>query len=111
MTPVAGHANLAFDIVSGEFANPFILLLYILGVGATAWHLAYGFWLFAVDWGIVIGEKAQRLTLYGSYALAALLFIVGTNAAISFVRPCGIFPQSMCAETSKPLQPADIRRL
>ncbi|MEW6361126.1 MAG: succinate dehydrogenase [Pyrinomonadaceae bacterium] len=111
MTPVAGNANLAFDIVSGEFANPLILIIYILGVGATAWHLAYGFWLFAVDWGIVIGEKAQRLSLYASYALAAILFLVGTNAAVSFVRPCGVFPQALCGEAAKPAKPLEIKRL
>lgn len=111
MTPVAGNANLAFDIVSGEFANPWILGLYILGVGATAWHLAYGFFLFAVDWGIVIGEKAQRATLYTSYALAAVLFLVGANAAVSFVRPCGFFPQSMCAEPEKPAALPKTKRL
>ena len=96
MTPVAGNADLAFNIVSGEFSIPWVLVLYILGVAATAWHLAYGFWLFAVDWGFVIGEKAQRYTLYASVALAIALFGVGANAAVSFVRPCGLFPQALC---------------
>ena len=97
-TPVAGHSNLAFDIVSREFSIPWVLVLYIFGVAATAWHLAYGFWLFAVDWGIVIGEKAQKHALYGCLALAVGLFAVGTNAAVSFVRPCGLLPKSMCEE-------------
>ncbi|MER3430318.1 MAG: succinate dehydrogenase [Blastocatellia bacterium] len=111
MTPVAGNANLAFDIVSGEFANPWILGLYILGIGATAWHLAYGFFLFAVDWGIVIGEKAQRATLYASYTLAAILFLVGVNAAVSFVRPCGLFPRAICTEPTGLLEVPKTKRL
>ena len=96
--PVAGNAAQAFNIVAAEFKNVGILIFYILGVAATAWHLAYGIWLFAVDWGIVIGEKAQKYALYASIALAAGMFAVGTNAAFSFVRPCGLFPKALCGE-------------
>jgi succinate dehydrogenase/fumarate reductase cytochrome b subunit (b558 family) len=98
LTPVAGNSHLAWDIVSREFAIPWVLTFYILGIAATAWHLAYGFWLFAVDWGIVIGEKAQRYALYASVLLALGLFVVGTNAAVAFVRPCGLLPQALCEQ-------------
>lgn len=94
--PVAGNAGRAFDIISAEFQNGGILALYIAGVVATAWHLAYGFWLFAVDWGIVIGEKAQKVLLYASIGLAAFLSAVGINAAVAFVEKCGLFPESFC---------------
>lgn len=103
-TPIAGNAGLAYDIVSTEFAIPWVILLYILGIAATTWHLAYGFWLFAVDWGIVIGENAQKYALYACIALAIGLFGVGVNAAVSFVRPCGVFPQSMCDHGSTPVK-------
>lgn len=99
--PVAGNASQAFTIVAREFRNFGILILYILGVAATAWHLAYGFFLFAVDWGIVIGEKAQKFTLYACVAVSILLFFVGTNAAVAFVRPCGLLPKSFCHEAQK----------
>jgi succinate dehydrogenase / fumarate reductase cytochrome b subunit len=110
-TPVAGHANEAYAIVSREFQNGVILFVYILGVGATAWHLAYGFFLFAVDWGIVIGEKAQKITLYACLGLSAFLFAVGTNAAIAFIKPCGLLPSSLCeqAEKSRIIEPANER--
>lgn len=107
-TPIAGNADLSYNIVSAEFSISWVMVLYILGVAATAWHLAYGFWLFAVDWGIVIGENAQKYSLYACIALAIGLFGVGTNAAVSFVRPCGLFPQSMCEhkiETKKVSEP------
>jgi succinate dehydrogenase / fumarate reductase, cytochrome b subunit len=94
--PVAGNAGRAFDIVAAEFQSTGILLFYILGVIATAWHLAYGFWLFAVDWGILIGEKAQRVALYGCIGLALFLSAVGVNAAIAFVNKCGVLPDSFC---------------
>lgn len=105
--PVAGNADRAFAIVAAEFKNVGILLFYILGVIATAWHLAYGIWLFAVDWGIVIGEKAQKYALYACIGLALFLSVVGINAAISFVKPCGILPAGLCeqAEAQKVIEP------
>jgi succinate dehydrogenase/fumarate reductase cytochrome b subunit (b558 family) len=107
LTPVAGNANLAYDIVSAEFSIAWVMIVYLLGIAATAWHLAYGFWLFAVDWGIVIGEKAQKYALYGSIALAAGLFAVGANAAFAFVRPCGLLPSALCETTAEaPAAPA-----
>ncbi|MBK9214227.1 MAG: hypothetical protein IPM59_01280 [Chloracidobacterium sp.] len=101
MTPVAGNAHRAFGIVSDEFQITWVLVVYILGVLATAWHLAYGVFLFVVDWGLVIGEKAQKLTMYASLTLALVLGVTGVNAAFAFVRPCGLLPQALC-ETPRP---------
>ncbi|MBV9240470.1 MAG: hypothetical protein JO314_00550 [Acidobacteria bacterium] len=98
MTPVAGHSDQAYAIVSTEFQHPAIMVVYILGLLCTAWHLAYGLFLFAVDWGVVIGEKAQRFALYGSLALALFLAVTGVNAAYGFIKPCGLMPNSLCAE-------------
>jgi len=81
---VAGNASNAYQIVSGELASVGILALYIAGIVATSWHLAYGIFLFAVDWGLVIGEKAQSYVLKGCVGLAILLSAVGINAALSF---------------------------
>ncbi len=98
LVPIAGNADRAFSIVAAEFQIPWVLAIYILGVLATAWHLAYGFFLFAVDWGIVIGQRAQKVTLYGCIALAVFLGAIGVNAAVAFIRPCGLLPQAMCEE-------------
>lgn len=100
-TAVAGNANLSFDIVAGDFSVLWILIVYILGVAATAWHLGYGLWLFAVDWGIIIGEKAQKYALYACFILALGLFAVGTNSAFSFVRNCGLLPGMLCDAPKK----------
>lgn len=110
--PVAGNAGRAYGIVAAEFKNIGILVLYILGVVATAWHLAYGIWLFAVDWGIVIGEKAQKYALYACLGLAAFLSLVGVNAALSFVKPCGLLPATLCeqAEANKIVAPQSPRK-
>ena len=109
LTPVAGNADKAFAIVAGEFQIPWVMVVYILGVLATAWHLAYGFFLFAVDWGIVIGEKAQKVTVTACLGLAVFLSFIGINAAFAFVRPCGLLPQAFCEEP-KPTVPAGSTR-
>jgi succinate dehydrogenase / fumarate reductase cytochrome b subunit len=100
-TPVAGHADQAFAIVAREFQGDAIFFIYVLGILATAWHLGYGLWLFAVDWGIVIGEKAQRYALYASIAIAVFLGAVGINAAASFVKTCGILPAALCEQAER----------
>lgn len=109
---VAGNADKAFEIVAADFQVLWVLLFYILGVAATAWHLGYGFFLFAVDWGLVIGEKAQKYLLYGCAALAFGLFAVGTNAAFSFVRPCGLLPQIVCEgdKSTQKVKPSGSKR-
>jgi succinate dehydrogenase / fumarate reductase cytochrome b subunit len=87
---VAHSPDKAFDIVAGEFRMVPIFLVYMIGITATVWHLANGIWLFLVDWGITIGERAQRLTGYACIAFGALLLLVGINAAVAFIRPGGL---------------------
>lgn len=87
---VAHRPEMAFDIVSREFHMVWIFMIYVVGITATVWHLANGIWLFLVDWGITIGERAQRLTGYACIAFGVLLLLVGINAAIAFIRPGGL---------------------
>jgi len=89
-TSVATHPQMAFDIVSREFHLAPIFIIYVIGITATIWHLANGIWLFLVDWGITIGERAQRLTGYACIALGVLLLLVGINAAVAFIHPGGL---------------------
>ena len=87
---VADNPFRAFDIVSREFLNPIIFIVYAIGIAATVWHFANGLWLFAVDWGIVIGERAQRMMGYACIAFGVFLLAVGINAAVAFIRPGGL---------------------
>jgi succinate dehydrogenase/fumarate reductase cytochrome b subunit (b558 family) len=89
---VADNPEKAFGIVAGEFRMLPIFIVYVIGITATVWHLANGIWLFLVDWGITIGERAQRLTGYACIAFGALLLAVGINAAVAFIRPGGLLP-------------------
>lgn len=87
---VAHAPDRAFDIVSGEFHMLSIFLVYMVGITATVWHFANGIWLFLVDWGITIGERAQRLTGYACIGFGVFLLLVGINAAVAFIRPGGL---------------------
>jgi succinate dehydrogenase / fumarate reductase, cytochrome b subunit len=87
---VAHHVDESFNIVSREFHMIPIFLVYMIGITATVWHLANGLWLFLVDWGITIGERAQRLTGYACIVFGAVLLLVGINAAVAFIRPGGL---------------------
>ena len=87
---VAHSPEMAFDIVSREFHMVSIFLIYMVGITATVWHLANGIWLFLVDWGITIGERAQRLTGYACIGFGIFLLLVGINAAVAFIRPGGL---------------------
>ncbi|MGH9870931.1 MAG: succinate dehydrogenase cytochrome b558 subunit [Pyrinomonadaceae bacterium] len=87
---VAHEPGRAFEIVAGEFRMVPIFIVYVIGITATVWHLANGIWLFLVDWGITIGERAQRLTGYACIGFGVFLLLVGINAAIAFIRPGGL---------------------
>jgi succinate dehydrogenase / fumarate reductase cytochrome b subunit len=87
---VAHNPDQAFGIVSGEFSMVPIFIIYIIGITATVWHLANGLWLFLVDWGITIGDRAQRLTGYACIGFGVVLLLVGINAAVAFIHPGGV---------------------
>ena len=87
---VATHVPEAFSIVSGEFHMVPIFIIYLIGITATVWHLANGVWLFLVDWGITIGERAQRLTGYACIGFGVVLLLVGVNAAVAFIHDGGL---------------------
>jgi len=87
---VANNPDKGFDIVSREFRMVPIFIIYLIGITATVWHLANGIWLFLVDWGITIGERAQRLTGYACIGFGIFLLLVGINAAVAFIRPGGL---------------------
>ena len=87
---VAHHPEQSFGIVASEFRMIPIFIIYVIGITATVWHLANGIWLFLVDWGITIGERAQRLAGYACIAFGVVLLAVGLNAAVAFIRPGGL---------------------
>jgi succinate dehydrogenase / fumarate reductase, cytochrome b subunit len=82
---VAHYPNQAYDIVADEFQLWWVVAIYAVGIVSTVWHFANGIWLFLVDWGLVIGERAQRLTGYACIAFGVLLLALWANVALAFV--------------------------
>ncbi len=87
---VANFPDQAFAIVAREFRLVPIFIIYVVGITATVWHFASGLWFFLVDWGIVIGERAQRLTGYACIVFGLVLLFVALNSAVAFIRPGGL---------------------
>ncbi len=87
---VAHHPDQAFQVVAREFSMVPIFIVYVVGITSTVWHLANGIWLFLVDWGITIGDRAQRVAGYACIGFGTVLLVVGINAAVAFIRPGGL---------------------
>src|SRR4051812_40114428 len=39
--------------------GPILTIVYVLGIAAASYHVAYGVWNFCIRWGITISERAQ----------------------------------------------------
>ena len=88
---VAHSPNLAYQIVANEFRLWWVVAIYAVGIVSTIWHFANGIWLFLVDWGIVIGERAQRLTGYACIAFGVVLLALWANVTAAFITRGGLF--------------------
>jgi succinate dehydrogenase / fumarate reductase cytochrome b subunit len=87
---VAHNPTRSFEIVAREFHLVPIFIIYLVGITATVWHFVNGIWLFAVDWGIIIGERTQKLAGYALVGFGVTLLFVGVNAMVAFIRPGGL---------------------
>ncbi len=87
---VAHHPDQAYQIVAREMQIPWVFALYVVGLFSTVWHLANGLWLFLVDWGVVIGARAQRITGYACIVFGVALFGAWLNSLFAFIRPGGL---------------------
>jgi len=60
-------------------------IVYPLGILASCYHLANGFWTAAITWGLTVSKGAQRRFGYACGALFALTFVLGMTALIASV--------------------------
>ncbi|MFN7172224.1 MAG: succinate dehydrogenase [Fimbriimonadaceae bacterium] len=78
---VVAYSSWAARLSAGFYA---VLALYVIGVVAASWHLAFGVWNFCIRWGITVSQRAQNST----YKLAWFIFIavslLGIAALIGF---------------------------
>jgi succinate dehydrogenase / fumarate reductase, cytochrome b subunit len=65
-------------------------LVYPLGILASCYHLANGFWTAAITWGLTISKGAQRRWGYACAGLSALAFVCGMTAWVAAMRLKGM---------------------
>lgn len=61
-----------------------ILVVYMLGVLTSAYHLSYGLWNFCIRWGVTISDAAQRRMAKFSGVFCVLLTLLGWAALLGF---------------------------
>jgi succinate dehydrogenase / fumarate reductase cytochrome b subunit len=74
----------------------FTWVLYPLGILASCYHLANGFWTAAITWGLTISAEAQKRWGYACAGLFAITLIFGFTALIAGAtmdaKPAGTAP-------------------
>ncbi len=82
--------NLAFDhtralgTVGRHLDKGFLAwIFYPVGILASCYHLANGFWTAAITWGLTVSESAQRRWGLACAGLFVLTFIAGMTALIA----------------------------
>jgi len=87
--------NLAFDphfralqTVARHMDASFLItwVLYPIGILASCYHLANGFWAGAITWGLTISSGAQKRWRYVCTGLFALTFTAGMMALVAAAR-------------------------
>lgn len=82
-------------------ANGYILLvIYMLGVLASTYHLAYGIWNFCIRWGITISDAAQMRIQKFALGFFVVLTLIGWGALAGFLIHD---PKTASVEHSKPV--------
>lgn len=66
-----------------------ILVVYMLGILACSYHLAYGIWNFSIRWGITISDAAQERVQKFAAAFFVFVTFMGWAALLGFVVPRG----------------------
>lgn len=86
---LAFDAHAASQSVHRHMTSSWIIpwFIYPLGVLASCYHLANGFWTAAITWGLTISAAAQRRWGYACAGLFALTFICGMTAVIASTNP------------------------
>lgn len=72
--------------LSEKFANPYVYWWYVIGVAATAFHLANGICTFCMTWGITVGRTSQRFMALAMTGAGIIVFLIGISALNGFVR-------------------------
>ena len=74
-----------YGYVREHLSHPGIFTLYLLGVTSACYHFGNGLFGFAIHWGLVTGERAQRRMGAFGLVVALALALVGINSMLGFL--------------------------
>jgi len=82
---------------------PVVALVYLIGIGAVAFHFANGIWGFLVSWGITTTRRSQRLSGTVLGVVGLLLFVLGANTTVYFATGTKLFIPSEIGRSRPPV--------
>jgi len=62
-----------------------LFVVYLLGILAASYHLAYGIWNFCIRWGITISDKAQERVQKFAFGMFIAVTLLGWAALFGFL--------------------------
>jgi succinate dehydrogenase / fumarate reductase, cytochrome b subunit len=74
-----------YQTVSTDLLNPWIFIIYVLGVISTSYHFCNGLSTAAITWGITIGKNAQKAASNLAICAFVILSIVGISSLLAFI--------------------------
>src|SRR5438552_3832668 len=74
----------AYEYVNHHLANPAVLAFYVLGTVAACYHFGNGLFGFAIHWGLVTGQRAQRQVARLGLAVFLALSVLGLASLLGF---------------------------
>jgi succinate dehydrogenase / fumarate reductase cytochrome b subunit len=78
LTDLYGH-------MQSLLSQPWIFVLYLVGLLLSVFHLSYGLWTMAISWGLTTSAQAQRIWFYLCCGLFLLLNAMGLHGILGFV--------------------------
>ena len=66
-------------------SQPWVFVLYLVGLLLSVFHLSNGLWTMAISWGLTTSVAAQRLWFYVCSGLFLLLSAMGVHGMLGFV--------------------------
>jgi succinate dehydrogenase / fumarate reductase cytochrome b subunit len=67
-------------------SDPLVLLLYVVGLLLSVFHLGNGLWTMAISWGVTVTPRSQQISFYFFMGLALLLAAMGIHGLWGFLK-------------------------
>ena len=93
------YDTLAAHLSSTWSGVPLVAIAYLVGVGASVFHLANGVWGFAASWGLVVSRSAQRSLAVACALFGFALFAIGAQTALALATGANPFHSTQLPDT------------